>query len=389
HLFAIARQDRFASGSAQQDAPACRRWATRRCGCVVIGIARSRSFFCQIFLGARRYQLQAQGSEMRAAHEIPEMDRSRKRSKFENKCPHTIATPLPGKYLEISFYNYAERAITADHQLHQVVARDVLDHPSASFGQLALTGDELNADAEIAHSTITVFQRTVHTGRQGSTHGGMLWMRRIERKKLAMLGQHGIKCRQSTSRANADGQISGIVMGHALQPRGAQKDANALGNSARGHSGESARRNYREILGSRKSNHVCGFLCRSWGDGNGGRHSIDGKGFQSRVFFYVLRAANSGQLPRQRAGLECSVHAPDVPGLPTIFSVISGEAAASRQPPLVGNSFCGFRIERGFIASCSRCMTARSSSLNHRPMSSFFSMPTPCSPVMLPPTETQ
>src|SRR4029079_14932929 len=70
-------------------------------------------------------------------------------------------------------------------------------------------------------------------------------------------------------------------------------------------------------------------------------------------------------------------------------SPAAGCAAAlvSRQLRDMGKILCGLSRQWGLKASCKRCMTSRSLELNIRGRISLFSMPTPCSPVMEPPTE--
>src|SRR6266851_7906923 len=56
----------------------------------------------------------------------------------------------------------------------------------------------------------------------------------------------------------------------------------------------------------------------------------------------------------------------------------------SAQRPGIGKSFPGLNNWRGFHASRTCCITRRSTSLKMRAISSCFSIPTPCSPVIVP-----
>ena len=73
----------------------------------------------------------------------------------------------------------------------------------------------------------------------------------------------------------------------------------------------------------------------------------------------------------------------------SIVSAVTGFWRISMQPRPVGSTLSGFRRQVGSNRVLKRPIISSVSEVNSFDISSIFSMPTPCSPVMEPPTEMQ
>src|SRR3954471_6182572 len=94
--------------------------------------------------------------------------------------------PRPWKDLEVCARDHRQRSVAAGKKLHQVITGDILHHAPAAFYYFAIGGNELYANAEIAHVAKGRFKRPSSARRQQSADGCMLQAGSVARHPLLM-----------------------------------------------------------------------------------------------------------------------------------------------------------------------------------------------------------
>ncbi len=148
--------------------------------------------------------------------------------------------------------DHAERPERADHQLVQVVARDIFHHAPAAFRRGAIASDEFDAENVVARGAVKLPQRRIDAGRNRAADGRAIHERHDERKKLPMFRERAFDALQRNSGLDAERQIAGIVCNHAIEARQIEREIVLPRRRSHVEFGARAARNDRQLLGRRK-----------------------------------------------------------------------------------------------------------------------------------------
>ena len=106
----------------------------------------------------------------------------------------------------------------------EVVAGDIFYDAAAGFDLCAVAVDEFGAEEKIARGAVGVAQRRIETGRDGAADGGVRVVGNEQREKLILLAQHRVELRERHARADADGEVGGIVVGDVIERGEIERD---------------------------------------------------------------------------------------------------------------------------------------------------------------------
>ncbi len=84
-------------------------------------------------------------------------------------------------------------SLSADHELVEVVAGDVLDDLATGFGDGSIGEDDGHADDKIAETAILQAETAGIVRCNDAAHCGVVWVERIEGYELAVLGKRGLQ----------------------------------------------------------------------------------------------------------------------------------------------------------------------------------------------------
>ncbi len=113
--------------------------------------------------------------------------------------------------------DHAQRAIGTCQQLHQVVARDVLDNLAAAVGDSAVGQCHADADDQIACSAVADAQWTTGVGGNDAAQRRLFGPGWIERQHLAMLSQRCLEGRKRHACLDGRGHIAVRVFEQPVQ----------------------------------------------------------------------------------------------------------------------------------------------------------------------------
>ena len=154
-------------------------------------------------------------------------------------------------------------------QLHHVVAADILDHPPAAAGQLAVGQRDADADEKVARRPVTHALRAGPPGGQQPAHGVSRRAERIEGQELAGLAELRLQRLERDAGLDAHDHVGLRVLDDAVEARGVEQHVATLERvahaarpaAAERHDGEPRRcgvaQEARELLGARR-------LLRRW-----------------------------------------------------------------------------------------------------------------------------
>jgi len=126
--------------------------------------------------------------------------------------------------LEVHLGNDAEGAQRADVELHQVVARDILDHLAAGARHLSRRVRHGDADHPVPNRAVARPAESIRIRRHHAAHGGTLGTRRIQWEALALRGQRGLQIGESHPGLDPAGEVGGLVLQHASHAFGRERD---------------------------------------------------------------------------------------------------------------------------------------------------------------------
>ena len=128
------------------------------------------------------------------------------------------------QYLDRNLRQRRQSAETAGHQLAQIVAGDVLDHPAAGLECLAPARNSFEAQEMIPRRARLDTPRPGQIGGEDTANGRfpqvliqIAEIRRFERQLLPLLRQHRLYLTQGRSRAGAQHKLFGLVQIDAIQ----------------------------------------------------------------------------------------------------------------------------------------------------------------------------
>src|SRR3954470_4141434 len=207
-------------------------------------------------------------------------------------------------------------------------------------------------------------------------------MRRMNRQKLVVFGQRALQLREFQACFHADGQVARVVLQHGIHLRGAHRDIATFENIPRGSSRGPAKGHYCPVAFACEFQDGCcrGSILRLNQDR--GRDLIQNVALKFTAALTAQTENRSNLFLQRKCHGRAHARAPSM--TPGNFGV-----STSLQVRGEGKIFSGFSRPSGLNAFRRRSITSRSSSENSIGIWSFFSMPTPCSPVMEPPSSTQ
>src|SRR5579863_7007177 len=173
-----------------------------------------------------------------------------------------------------------------------------------------------------------------------------------------------------------------IVGKHPIHAREIERNVIADGHRSDAELGASAHRNEREFFGGSETQYLRNLVGVLRTHHHGRKNSANFTRAQIRFIERDVPAAGD-LFEASQGGLRGSVHE----GVATERG--TGGTRISPQALPMGRTFPGLSRPAGLNAARTRSISARSSGVKIRGMSSFFSMPIPCSPVSAPPTSTQ
>ena len=110
------------------------------------------------------------------------------------------------------------------HQAVHAVARDVLDDPSSSLDDGAVGQRDAQARQAVAHASVGERRDTLGRRRDEPADGPQL-AAGLERQLLAALCEDAVELGERAARLDGDGEVGGLVLDHARDPLGRQRDA--------------------------------------------------------------------------------------------------------------------------------------------------------------------
>ena len=132
---------------------------------------------------------------------------------------HGALALRPGQYLHHHLGQHGQGAEAPAHQLGQIVAGDVLDHPASAAHHLAPPGDGLEAQQVVPRGAGLEAAGAGEIAGQGAAQGGgFTKMGRLEGELLALIGQGGFQSGQGRARPRHQDQFIGLVVHDAGQP---------------------------------------------------------------------------------------------------------------------------------------------------------------------------
>src|SRR5690606_844232 len=254
-------------------------------------------------------------------------------------------------YLERHLGDQAQAAVAAGQQAGKIVSRHVLHDFAAKAQVLALAGDDAGAEHKVAHRARPRAARPrQRTGHHAAHRGPTVEIGRLGRQVLALGGQKRIQVADERARPDGDDQLGGIVMHDA----GVRTGVELLAFHPPAQEGLAvAAADAQAVALLQGALHLVEQAWRAvllWNNAGHQKRSSSGWG---NCPAWICMEPNSAQ--RFRVGIF-------LPGL----SRVCGSKAAFR-----------------------RWKNCSSSLLNWAHIWLIFSRPTPCSPVMVPPTSTQ
>src|ERR1700687_4252147 len=264
----------------------------------------------------------------------------------------------------------------------QIVARHILHDATAAFRYHALAGHKFHTKAKIPHSTVEVAQRRAGICGYNAADSGAIGERNSQRKKLILFRQNTQQFLDPHTRLHSECKIVWIVGEDSIHAREIERDVIARRGRADAQFRAAAAGNYSKFFRCGKADDF-GDLCNFRGLNDGrGTLRIDLTRSKFRRIGENVRAAYNFFETRD-GSLRGTAHAGMVVETGIGCTRISPHALPS------GSTLPGFNRSAGLNAARTRRIKSRSSGVNISGMSSFFSMPTPCSPVSAPPTATQ
>ena len=149
--------------------------------------------------------------------------------------------------LERRLHHDAERAVGADEQLGQIVARHVLHDLAAPAHDAAVGRDDGDADEEIAHGAVQMTSRAGRVGGDEPADGGALGLGRIEREPLPACAQRRLQRLQRQTGLRRHREIAGLVLDEAIEPLEREHDPDARGRRPDRRRGAAAPRGHRHL----------------------------------------------------------------------------------------------------------------------------------------------
>ena len=122
--------------------------------------------------------------------------------------------------LEVHLGDNPQCPESADVQLHQVVARDVLHHLAAGTRNFARRVGDRNADHPVAYRAITAPGEPIGVGRDHSADGRPFRMWWIERQALTLRAKRGLQIAKAHPSLHAAGKVGGLVLEQPRHPFG-------------------------------------------------------------------------------------------------------------------------------------------------------------------------
>src|SRR5579863_10084481 len=182
------------------------------------------------------------------------------------------------------------------------------------------------------------------------------------------------------ARIRAQSEIARIIMGQLLEAGHVDSDVIAIWRAPDAKLSAAARWNDAKSFRYREANDSRNFAGGTWLGDRRGNHSIYGVATQLLRIGNDIRSSEQSFEPGSESGSDNQEWA---------SCKAFRRVRISPQPLLRGKILPGFSEESGLKASWMRRIRSKSASLKSSGINSLFSMPTPCSPVRVPPTSTQ
>src|SRR5215469_4280496 len=95
--------------------------------------------------------------------------------------------------------NHAQASERTNHQLVQVIARDVFHHASAALDELTVAGHKLHSQHVISGCPIELSQRRIHSRSNGPPHAGTIFEGYGQGQELPALAENARKAAKRQS----------------------------------------------------------------------------------------------------------------------------------------------------------------------------------------------